>query len=104
MLLISGGFSSMHSSASTIERSEFQNEVPVDFSKPENRKRRTRRWHWLPGNWGKEYPLIIGGEKFTTTEKIRSTNPAKPDQVIGVFQKATVELGQPGHRSRGESV
>jgi 1-pyrroline-5-carboxylate dehydrogenase len=83
---------SMVSSAFTIERSEFQNEVPVDFSKPENRRAADAALALVAGQLGKEYPLIIGGEKFTTTEKIRSTNPAKPDQVIGIFQKATVEL------------
>ena len=37
---------------------------------------------------GAEYPLIIGGRKITIKDKFESTNPAKPSQVIGVFQKA----------------
>jgi 1-pyrroline-5-carboxylate dehydrogenase len=41
---------------------------------------------------GREYPLYIAGEKVTTAEKLRSTNPSRPDQVVGIFQKATPEL------------
>ena len=44
------------------------------------------------GMFGREYPLTIGGERVTTTEKIKSHNPSHPEQVIGVFQKATVEM------------
>jgi len=29
---------------------------------------------------GKEYPLILGGERVYAAEKIVSTNPAKPAQ------------------------
>ena len=43
----------MHSSASTIERSEFQNEAPVDFSKPKIARRRMKPWRWLPDSWGR---------------------------------------------------
>jgi 1-pyrroline-5-carboxylate dehydrogenase len=82
----------MHSSASSVQRGEFQNEVPVDVSKPENRKAADEALALVAGQLGREYPLIIGGEKFTTSEKMCSMNPARPDQVIGVFQKATVEL------------
>src|SRR5712691_9066727 len=39
-----------------------------------------------------EFPLIIGGERIQTPDKIRSINPSHPEQVVGIFQKATVEL------------
>jgi len=41
---------------------------------------------------GKEYPLIINGERITTEKKIISYNPAKKDEVIGVVSKASQEL------------
>src|ERR1019366_4439810 len=44
---------------------------------------------------GREYPLIIGGQKITTTEKIRSVNPAKPSEVVGIHQKAAAEHVEP---------
>lgn len=37
---------------------------------------------------GHEYPLVIGGERLRTEEKISSLNPARPAQVVGVHQKA----------------
>jgi 1-pyrroline-5-carboxylate dehydrogenase len=46
----------------------------------------------VKSQFGKEYPLVIGGEKVTTKEKIQSTNPSRPSEVIGIFQKATVEM------------
>ncbi len=41
---------------------------------------------------GKEHPIVINGEKITTTEKLYSYNPARPNEVVGVFQKANVDL------------
>ncbi len=37
---------------------------------------------------GREYPLILGGERVTAAAKITSTNPANPAQVIGVHPEA----------------
>jgi 1-pyrroline-5-carboxylate dehydrogenase len=42
--------------------------------------------------FGREYPLVIGGQKITTPEKIKSYNPSRPEEVVGIFQKATVEM------------
>lgn len=40
---------------------------------------------------GREYELIIGGERIRTAEKITSVNPARPAQVVGIHQKAGAE-------------
>lgn len=40
---------------------------------------------------GQEYDLVIGGRRIRTQEKIRSLNPARPDQIVGVHQKAGAE-------------
>ena len=82
----------MTSPATTLHRGEFQNEPFIDFSKPENRKAMENAFRQVKGMFGREYPLVIGGEKVTTTEKTKSLNPSHPDEVIGLFQKATVEL------------
>ena len=37
---------------------------------------------------GSDYPLIIGGKRLRTAERIRSINPARPAQIVGVHQKA----------------
>src|ERR1700723_891418 len=73
-------------------RGEFTNEPFIDFSKPENRKSMEAALVSVRAQFGREYPLTIGGENVTTKEKIQSTNPSKPSEVIGIFQKATVEM------------
>src|SRR5580698_5474373 len=75
-----------------LHRGEFSNEAFIDFTKPENRKAMEDALAQVRAMFGREYPLTIGGERITTTEKIKSYNPSHPDQVIGVFQKATLEM------------
>ena len=82
----------MTSPVTTLHRGEFQNEPFIDFSKPENRKAMEDALRHVRGMFGREYPLVIGGQKVTTAEKIKSHNPSNPSEVIGVFQKATVEM------------
>ena len=82
----------MTSPAGIMHRGEFQNEPFIDFSKPENRKAMEDALRHVRGMFGREYPLVIGGEKITTQEKTKSYNPSNPSEVVGVFQKATVEM------------
>ncbi|HEY4361767.1 MAG TPA: L-glutamate gamma-semialdehyde dehydrogenase [Bryobacteraceae bacterium] len=37
---------------------------------------------------GREYDLVIGGRRIRTEEKLRSINPARPSEIVGVHQKA----------------
>ena len=46
----------------------------------------------VKGELGREYPLVIGGERITTGNKLDSINPANRTQVVGRFNKATKEL------------
>src|SRR5258708_5088847 len=71
--------------------SEFVNEPFIDFSRPENRKRMEEALKKVAGEFGREYPMYVGGQKVITTEKKVSTNPSHPSQAIGVFQSASVE-------------
>jgi 1-pyrroline-5-carboxylate dehydrogenase len=73
-------------------RGEFVNEPFTDFSKPENRKAMEDALRQVKSMFGREYPLVIAGQNLVTTDKIKSTNPSNPKEVIGVFQKATVEM------------
>lgn len=43
---------------------------------------------------GEHYPLIVGGERITTEERIISYNPAKKEQIIGSVSKATKEIAE----------
>ncbi len=47
------------------------------------------------GQLGREYDLIIGGQRVKTTDKIKSLNPAKPSQIVGIHQKAGKEHVEP---------
>jgi 1-pyrroline-5-carboxylate dehydrogenase len=70
---------------------EFTNEPFVDFSVPENKRAMEAALAKVAEDFGREYPMYIGGEKVFTTEKMMSTNPSRPSQVIGVFQKANAD-------------
>ncbi len=72
-----------------LKKTEFTNEPFVDFSKPENRAAMEAALKKVAGEFGRDYPMFIGGEKVTTAEKIKSTNPSHPSQVIGVVQSAS---------------
>ena len=74
-----------------LKKTEFTNEPFVDFSKPENRAAMEAALKKVAGEFGRDYPMFIGGEKVTTAEKIKSTNPSHPSQVIGVVQSASAE-------------
>jgi 1-pyrroline-5-carboxylate dehydrogenase len=43
---------------------------------------------------GKTYPLIIGKEKITNDDLLVSTNPSRPEEIIGKFSKANTELAE----------
>jgi 1-pyrroline-5-carboxylate dehydrogenase len=88
------GTSSTPKAAVNLQRGEFANEAFIDFSQPANRKAMEDALAQVRGMFGREYPLTIGGERITTSEKIKSSNPSHPEQVIGVFQKATVEMAK----------
>ena len=69
----------------------FANEPFVDFKNAENARAMRTELERVAGQLGREYGLIIGGQRLKTQDKIRSINPARPEQVIGVHQKAGAE-------------
>ncbi|MFN0158611.1 MAG: L-glutamate gamma-semialdehyde dehydrogenase [Bacteroidota bacterium] len=72
--------------------SKFKNEPLVDFSKPANRKKQEEALRKVRAKFGKEYPIVIGGERIYTPEKFNSYNPSKPSEVVGIFQKGDAAL------------
>src|SRR6266404_899347 len=48
---------------------------------------------------GREYDLIIGGQRVKTADKIKSLNPSKPSQVVGIHQKAGKEHVEPAMKA-----
>ena len=69
----------------------FRNEPFTDFSRHENAHAMREALTHVGELLGREYPLIIGGERVKTSGKIESHNPARPAQVVGVHQKAGAE-------------
>jgi 1-pyrroline-5-carboxylate dehydrogenase len=85
---------------------EFRNEPYTDFSIPANRKRMEEALAKVRGQLGREYDILIAGEHIRTSEKLKSVNPARPDEIVGVHQKATPELAnqavETAHRNFAE--
>jgi 1-pyrroline-5-carboxylate dehydrogenase len=73
---------------------EFSNEPFTDFSKEENARQMREAVEKVKGELGREYPLVIGGERIKTEGKFESINPAKKAEVVGRFQKATKDLAR----------
>jgi len=70
----------------------FRNEPLTDFSRPENRDAFRQALELVQSRFGREYPLVIGGERIMTKDRIASTNPANPSEVVGYVAKADREL------------
>lgn len=70
----------------------FKNEPLTDFTKTKNKKDFKKALNKVETQLGKEYDIIINGQKFKTEDKLKSYNPSNPVEVVGIFQKATPEL------------
>ena len=67
----------------------FVNEPYADFSKSENAAAARGAWQKIRADLGKEYDLLIVGERRTSSAKLESVNPAKPSEIVGVHQKGS---------------
>ncbi|HZS26595.1 MAG TPA: L-glutamate gamma-semialdehyde dehydrogenase, partial [Candidatus Angelobacter sp.] len=73
----------------------FKNEPATDFTNPENARRMREALAKVRAELGREYDMVIGNQLIKTTEKIKSLNPARPSEVVGVFQSAGREHVEP---------
>jgi 1-pyrroline-5-carboxylate dehydrogenase len=73
----------------------FSNEPFTDFTNPENVRSVRQALDLVASHLGVEYSLIIGGKRLKTAERIRSVNPARPAQVVGIHQKAGAAQVEP---------
>ena len=78
-----------------LHESPFAGEPLTDFSKEENARKMRAAIEKVRGQLGREYDLIIGGKHIKTADKIKSLNPAKPSQVVGIHQKAGKDHVEP---------
>src|SRR5271155_968616 len=73
----------------------FINEPFFDFRHEENARKMRAAIERVRGQLGRDYDLIIGGQRFKTTDKIKSLNPSRPSQIVGIHQKAGKEHVEP---------
>ncbi|MGH9376512.1 MAG: L-glutamate gamma-semialdehyde dehydrogenase [Terriglobia bacterium] len=74
---------------------EFRNEPLSDFhGNPEHKRRMEEALGEVAGELGREYDLVIGGERVRAAEKFTSVNPGRKNQVVGSFSKASTELAE----------
>lgn len=78
----------------TLKLDTFTNEPNTDFSKDREVQALKEAILSFRQELGKDYPVIIGGEKIYTEEKITSINPGKTDEVIGYMSKVNREMAE----------
>ncbi len=75
-------------------KGEFRNEPFVDFRNSANEHAMKGALARVEAMLGHEYELVIGGERVRTAAKLRSLNPARPAQVVGVHSEADAQLAE----------
>ena len=63
--------------------SSFVNASNTSFTSEDNRRKMIGAIEYVRGEFGRDYPLIIGGESVSTDVRHDSVNPAKPSEVVG---------------------
>src|SRR5947209_11823781 len=77
----------------------FVGEPFFDFRNEDNARRMRAAISKVRTQLGREYDLIIGGKRVRTAEKIKSLNPAKPSEIVGIHQKAGREHVEPAMKA-----
>ncbi|WP_042141980.1 L-glutamate gamma-semialdehyde dehydrogenase [Paucisalibacillus sp. EB02] len=72
----------------------YTHEPFTDFTVEENKQQILEALKKVEADLGKEYPLIINGERIFTEDKIVSVNPSNKEEVIGYVSKANKELAE----------
>ena len=80
-------------------KGEFVNEPFTNFKEPENARDMRAALDLVGSQLGREYGLVIGGHRVMTEGKIRSLNPSRPAQVVGLHQKAGAEQAEQAMRA-----
>ena len=72
----------------------FSNEPVADFSKPANREAMEKALRDVHAQLGREYELLVAGSRHKTSDKLKSLNPSRPSEVVGIHNKATAALAR----------
>jgi 1-pyrroline-5-carboxylate dehydrogenase len=72
----------------------FSNEPVADFTKPASREAMQRALGQVRAQFGRNYDLWIAGRSETTPDKLKSLNPSRPGEIVGIHSKATAAQAQ----------
>ena len=81
----------------------YKHEPFTDFSIEKNRTDYLEGLKTVEAYLGQDYPLIIGGERITTEDKIISFNPANKEELIGRVSKSNKELAEQAMQAADEA-
>lgn len=81
----------------------FVNEPFTPFSIPANKEAFEQALRKVESELGKDYPLIIGGQKITSPRRLNSVNPAAKHQVVGTVYQADRELAERAVQTAAET-
>jgi 1-pyrroline-5-carboxylate dehydrogenase len=70
---------------------EYRPTPTTDFTRPENRAAFEKALAPVRSGLGRDYPLVIAGERVKGEKTFESRNPARPAEVVGRFQAASRE-------------
>ena len=70
----------------------FSNEAVTDFSRPANREAMEKALAEVHAQLGRDYDLRVAGRRESTPDKLKSLNPSRPKEVVGIHSKATAAL------------
>src|ERR1700688_4602894 len=73
----------------------FTNEPLANSRVEENARAMRAALAQVRGELGRDYDLVIGGRRIRSEEKIRSLNPTRPSELVGLHQKAGREHVEP---------
>jgi RHH-type proline utilization regulon transcriptional repressor/proline dehydrogenase/delta 1-pyrroline-5-carboxylate dehydrogenase len=68
----------------------YENAPLTNFAHPENQERMRKALSEMRTRLGKEYPLVVNGERVFTGKTIASLNPSSPDIVVGAVAEAGI--------------
>ncbi|PRA02657.1 MULTISPECIES: L-glutamate gamma-semialdehyde dehydrogenase [unclassified Paenibacillus] len=81
----------------------FVNEPFTPFAVQANQEAFEDALRQVEAELGQEYPIIIGGQKITSSRTLTSVNPAAKNQVVGTIHQADQELAEKAIQTAAET-
>jgi len=67
----------------------FANEPYTDFTRPDKAAAARAALTKVRSQFGKEYDLLVAGQRRRSASKLESVNPSKPSEIVGIHQKGS---------------